>query len=97
MVWWYAGIKRLAMTNCQNCDRLARENAALRLRIEKLESKVFWLQQTIEAARAVALTIYNQSAAVMAQHQARGTWSYHKGRGEAAAELYNILSATTEG
>jgi len=85
------------MTDCQNCNRLARENAALRLEIKKLKSKVFWLQQTIEAARAVALAIYNQATAVMAQHQARGTWSYHKGRGEAAAKLYNILSATTEG
>lgn len=80
------------MGNCQNCEALARENAALRLRVEQLESKVFWLRQTIEAARAYALAVYNQAMGVMGQHQSRGTWSYYKGRGETAAEFYNRLA-----
>jgi len=84
------------MTDCQNCNRLARENAALRLEIKKLKSKAFRLQQTIRATKAVALAVYNQAMGVMGKHQPRGTWSYHKGRGEVAAELYNILSATME-
>ena len=77
--------------DCRNCAALTRENAALRVRIEKLESKVFWLRQTIETARAYALAVYSQASGVLSQHQPRGTWSYYKGRGEAAREIYNQL------
>lgn len=80
------------MQNCQNCARLSQENAALRRKIEELESKVFWLQQTIEAARVYALSVYNQARQVMSDHQPRGTWSLWKGKGEVAREIFNRLT-----
>jgi len=80
------------VADCQNCRRLSQENQELRRRIAELERKVFRLWQTIERARAYALAIYNQARQVLSHHQARATWAYHRGRGEIAAELYNILN-----
>lgn len=81
------------MADCQNCRRLSQENQVLQVRIEKLESRLFWLRQTIEGARAYAHAVYIQATQIMGQHQSRGTWSYYKGRGGVAAELYNMLGA----
>lgn len=78
--------------DCQNCERLTRENQELRRVIARQQKTIDRLRAVIDLVRDLCAIVYNQARRVMSDHQPRGTWSLWRGRGEVAGKVYNMLS-----
>lgn len=90
----------VSVSECQNCGRLAAENAALRNEVAKLKNEVERLQRTvrrlqrkINAALLYAMRAYGDAACVLRRKSGvpRGTWSLAKGQGIVAKRVHDIL------
>ena len=86
------------MSQCSNCSSLQAEVRRLETEIQKLQRKVKKLESEIDRLRNLIYSVCQwcyqvaqDAAAKLKQHQARGTWAYHKGRREVASAVFNAL------
>lgn len=84
---------------CTNCAHLQAENAALRLRVARLENGLRRAQLVIQHqkrqldnARITCMWYIQKAEEAMRAHLPRGTWSLWRGRAEAARGVYATIS-----